>query len=134
MEYSSLFKKTCMKSIMIIGLAMALMLQSCYYDNKEDVYQFFEDATCDTTAVSHINDIVPIMDQYCLVCHNDVQADGNVNLSGYDNLKIYAENGSLYGSVIHQAGYSPMPSAGQLIPQCDQDKIKAWIDNGMLNN
>jgi hypothetical protein len=109
-------------------------MQSCYYDNKEDLYQFIVDETCDTTSVSHINDIIPIMEQHCLICHNDTRADGNVNLSGYDNLKLYAENGSLYGSVIHEAGYSPMPSAGQLIPQCDQDKIKAWIDGGILNN
>jgi len=124
------------KSILLFSIAASIIIftQSCYYDNKEDLYQFFDDATCDTTAVSLINDIVPIMDQFCAVCHNDVQQDGNVNLNGYDNLKLYGGLGSLHGSVAHQVGYSPMPSAGQLIPQCDQDKIKAWIDGGMLNN
>lgn len=128
-----------MKYSFVAALAIVafLVLQGCYYDNKTDLYQYYETAACDTiTPVSYANDIVPILTQDCLICHDNASApsNGSVSLEGYTNVKIYGGNGKLYGSVAQLNGYSPMPSAGSFIPQCSQDKIKAWINAGMPNN
>ena len=120
------------QSILIIIALLAT--QSCYYDNKEDLHQFLDTQACDLTTVTYTVEVTNVMQQYCYTCHNDSRQDGGVNLLGYDNLKLYGQAGSLYGSIIHTAPYAPMPPGGGMIPQCDQDKIKAWIDGGMLND
>lgn len=114
-------------------------LGSCYYDNSEDLYGVWEaqNGVCNTSNVTYSGDVVSTLNTYCLTCHDTQSAaslGGSIDLSSYNNVKVYAEDGSFYGSIIHQAPYSPMPTAGQQIPPCDQDKIKAWIDAGMPNN
>jgi uncharacterized membrane protein len=117
-----------------IIVATIVLSQSCYYDNKEELYQFLI-SDCDTLNVTYSNQVVNTLNQQtCMNCHATAFAassGGGIDLETYDNLKIYAQNGSLYGSVIHQSGFSPMPSAGVTIPECDQNIIKAWIDAGL---
>lgn len=115
-------------------LTLVMAWSSCYYDNREDLHQYYTDVTCDTTAVTYSNDVVGVLNQYCISCHNANISEANVNLDGYDNAKLHATQGSLLGSIMHQAPYAPMPSAGQRIPQCDEDKIAAWVNAGMPNN
>lgn len=112
-------------------MTLVIGWSSCYYDNKEDLHQYYTDVTCDTTAVTYGNEVVAVMNQYCVSCHNANVSEANVNLDGYDNAKLHASNGSLLGSILHQAPYAPMPSAGQRIPQCDEDIITAWINTGL---
>lgn len=118
-----------------IGILMLIMLWSgCYYDNKEDLHRYYTDVTCDTTVVTYSSSVVGVLNQYCTSCHNANVSEANVNLDGYDNARLHAANGSLLGSIMHQAPYAPMPSAGQRIPQCDEDMIVAWVNAGMPNN
>lgn len=117
-----------------LGLFFLAGLQACYYDNKEDLYQHAPPQDCNFQAVSYSTDIIAIMDGHCMSCHNPNDQFGNVNLEGYNNVKNYANNGSLYGSVAHQNGFSIMPPSGQKIPQCSIDKIKTWVDSGAPDN
>lgn len=124
--------------IQIIIIALALLglltgLSSCYYDNREDLYPHL-DQPCNFDIVSFSTDIVPVLEAQCNICHSATANQGNVNLEGYENVKAYANNGSLYGSVAHDPGYSPMPSAAQKILQCDIDKIRAWVEAGAPDN
>ena len=114
-------------------IAPLFLLSSCYYDNKEDLYQY-TDTICDFNLVSYTTDIIPIMQAHCFSCHDQANNLGNVNLEGYPNIKIYVDDNSLYGSVVHEPIYSIMPPSGQKIPSCDIDKIKAWIDSGAPEN
>ena len=126
--------KMCTKKILVFTTLLLLFIfQSCYFDNKEDLYQF-ADTVCDFTQVSYTNDVSPVLTQYCMSCHSESTKFGNVSLEGHNNVKIYANNGSLYGAVAHTGNYSIMPPSGQKIPPCDIDKLKAWIDAGSLNN
>ena len=45
-----------------------------------------------------------------------------------------ATEGRLLGAVQHQVGYTPMPPAGGMLPQCDIDKIAIWVQQGAPNN
>jgi len=94
------------------------------------------DTTCNTTNISYSNDIQPTLSTYCNGCHgsNTYQSNGGgVNLSAYDKVKVYVNNGKLSGSVEQLSGYSPMPKGG-ILPTCKINQIKSWITDGALNN
>jgi hypothetical protein len=70
-------------------------------------------------------------------CHSTASAassGGGIDLSTYTQVKIYATNGRLYGSINHTAGYSAMPKNLAQMPACQIIQIKKWIDAGSLNN
>ncbi len=120
------------KRVIVAMWALVLSMPSCYYDNREDLFP--EVTACDTTNVSYAADVLPVLESQCLGCHNTASQQGNVNLEGYDNVRAYAQNGRLYGSIAWLNGYSAMPPAGSQLPTCTIDKIKAWVDAGAPNN
>ena len=94
--------------ILITGTLVftALLMQSCYYDVAEELYQ----GGCNTENMSYANDIVPILtNNQCVGCHNSVSPGGSVRLDDYANVKIFVDNGRFSGSVNHNPGFSPMP-------------------------
>ena len=48
--------------------------------------------------------------------------------------KAIGQNGTLYGSISHSTGFSPMPKGMSKMTPCQIAAVKKWIDNGMLNN
>ena len=111
------------------GAVAALTFPSCYYDNEIDLYG---SNTCDTTAVSYANQIVPILQNNCYGCHDA----SNVSVSGsqFDShlfLLDYVNSGSL-SNRINDAS-NPMPP-GELMDECNRAKIDAWINAGAPNN
>ena len=115
-------------------MTVVLAISSCYYDNKEDLYQYSQTETCVIATVNYSNDIVQIMAADCYSCHSNTDQQGNINLEGYDNVKRYVDDGSLLGSIEHTGGFSIMPPSGAKIPKCDIEKVRVWINNGALNN
>jgi len=125
-----------MKKIVFLIFALTVLLQACYKDNEEELYKY-EDLgkdNCITENMSFVNDVEPIIKSQCGGCHNASAQQGNINLDGYENVKKQAESGKLFGSISHEAGFSPMPKGGGKLPKCSVDKIKAWIDQGIKNN
>lgn len=105
---------------------------SCYYDNAEDLYP--QPAECDTTNVTYSESIAQIMSTNCNICHSGSTPPANVITDTYDDLKLIADDGRLWGSVNHESGYSPMPLDRPRLNDCDLAKIKVWLDNGTLND
>ncbi len=122
-----------MKKILIPILLMISFL-SQNYDNEEDLYQYVNQEECTATTATFQVDIVPMMLAHCNQCHRNDRQDGNVNLEGYNNIKTYADDGSLYGTTNHDPGYSVMPTSGIKIPFCEIEKMRLWIEAGSLNN
>jgi len=120
------------KSTIILSM-IALLFSSCYYDNAEDLYPFYEN-NCDTTSVSYSLTVKPILERSCVSCHQASNPSGNVLLDTYDGVKAAANNGSLYGSINHDDGYTAMPLGGGKLSNCSIAQIKSWIDNGSLDN
>ncbi len=92
------------------------------------------DATCDSSFVSYSANILPILQSKCTGCHNSTLASGQVNLTGYSNAVIYAQNGRLLGAISHDAGFIAMPPAGSQLSDCEIALVRTWIRNGSPNN
>lgn len=91
---------------------------------------------CDTVNQQYLADVVPILTNNCYRCHGSTtnsQSMGIV-LEGYSNLKPYAESGTLVGVITHAQGFTPMPEDGGKLSDCNINKIKSWIANGMQDN
>ncbi len=91
---------------------------------------------CDTTNISYSIQIVAILQDNCYSCHGNgnTGGSGGINLNTYINLKYYADNGYLVGNVTHAPGYIGMPYGKPALPACDQNTIRAWVNQGTKNN
>lgn len=109
-----------------------ITLAGCYYD-KEDL--LYPAGSCDTSNSTYSSAVQPAFQIYgCIGCHSGSAPSGNILLNSYADVKTYAQNGKLYGSITHTSGYVAMPQGGNKMSTCDINKIKAWIDAGALNN
>lgn len=125
-----------LQSIFLILFGTMALLSSCYYDNEEELYPAPEGQVlaCDTTDVSYSGFVQPLLGEHCTGCHAGTTPSGNVSLDNHESVKRWADDGTLYGAMAHLDGYSQMPKGGNRLPQCDLDKVKAWIDAGAQNN
>lgn len=121
-------------SIFLI-LTSALIISSCYYDKEELLYGQGNGNCSDTTSVvSYSQKVVPILQQYCYSCHTGNTPSGNQLMGTYAADKAMAQNGKLFGTINHSAGFSPMPKGMGKLNNCLINTVKKWIDGGMLNN
>lgn len=118
---------------LIILMFSASFNISCYYDKEQLLYGT---GVCkDTiTTVSYSRDVVPILQQSCYSCHSGNFPSGNITMGTYTTDKAIAQKGSLYGSINHTAGYVAMPQGSPKLGSCQIDRIKKWIEGGLLNN
>ena len=125
---------TRLKILFAFAFIYMFALNSCYYDNEEELYS---SELCQTENMSYSTDIVPILERNCQLCHSEATAGilgAGFNLEGHSNLILHVNSGALIGSVRHSAGWSPMPKGGGKIPDCDIAKIESWINAGSPNN
>ncbi|MEO5683463.1 MAG: hypothetical protein ABIQ88_12520 [Chitinophagaceae bacterium] len=80
--------------------------------------------------VSYAGNIAPIISSNCSSCHSAGSNSSGILLDNYNNLRFYAQNGYLYGTISHGNGYKPMPEGGVKLNDCTIATIKKWIDNG----
>jgi len=112
-----------------------ILFSACYYDKEELLYPAGALTNCDTLGtVSYSAKVVPILQQKCYSCHSVAFASGNIAMSTYATDRAIALNGSLYGSISHANGYSPMPQGAAKMTPCEIATIKKWIDAGSPNN
>lgn len=118
------------KSILVLGV---ILIAGCYYDKEDLLYP--DTGNCDTSNSTYSLKVLPALQTYgCIGCHSGSAPSGNVLLDNHANVKIYVQNGKLYGAISHTGGYSPMPQGGNKMNNCTISQIKAWIDAGALNN
>ncbi|MBL7698330.1 MAG: cytochrome c [Chitinophagaceae bacterium] len=91
---------------------------------------------CDTVNMEYAADVVPILQGNCYACHGANSNSGSFGriLEGYNNLKPYAESGTLIGVISHAQGFIPMPQNGPKLSECDINKIRSWVNNGIQDN
>lgn len=94
------------------------------------------DAACDPSVFSFNAAIKPILAQRCTGCHSGSAPSGGINYSTYAGVKSTVDNGKLWGSITHAAGFiaMPYPQGSAKISDCDLAKIKNWIDAGAPDN
>ena len=89
---------------------------------------------CESQNVSYAADISPVFDLHCVGCHGGNTPSAGIDLSNHTGVKVVADNGRLYGSILWENGFSKMPQGGDKLSDCTIDKIKNWIDSGALDN
>lgn len=123
-----------MKKIAFVLLVLAIFaavftLDACYYDNEEALYG--ATTTCDTVGVKYNTYVSKLVSDNCLSCHIAGGSQETSPFDGYTNLTVYVSSGKFLER-INDTG-SPMPPSG-LLPNCDRQKIEAWIKAGAANN
>ena len=99
-------------------------MQSCYYDNEEELYPYAP--SCDTTNVDFSTIIQPIFVTNCARSGCHVPGTGRKDLTTYSGIKDIVDDGQLEERVILLGN---MPPTGPL-NRCDITKIETWIKNG----
>lgn len=89
---------------------------------------------CDTTNVTYSGFVAPLLTTYCVGCHSGGAPSGNILLNSHAGVQTVALNGRLAGAITWANGYQPMPRGSGKLSECNINKIKAWINNGALNN
>ncbi len=87
---------------------------------------------CDSAQYSFSAQIQPMMNKYCVGCHNTTNASMNVNLSNYLGVKAAVGQGLLRS--IDHSGYYPMPKGGAKLSTCEITQVTKWIQAGSPNN
>ena len=120
---------------MLRGFAFLLLLSlgACSYDNAEELLER-QPVSCDLTVATYALTVSPLLDANCRDCHNRTVPLANINLEGYEQAKLYADNGKLMGVISHAKGFSPMPKGGAKLSDCEISRIQAWVDAGARNN
>ena len=115
---------------LLVFVAAAGVLYSCYWDSVEGLHPANGYTNpCDSAQQAvYSQAISKIISYNCLSCHNSTYAGGNVQLGSYDQVKQYAENGSLMNAILRQPGTNPMPPTLAL-PGCQTNKLMLWINN-----
>ena len=115
---------------MVIGV-LILMIGGC---SKKSADQLTGGGPCDTSSVSYVRDILPIMQTYCYSCHgngntafsNGVLLEGSD--SGYMALSSWASAGYVIGNVTYASGFIGMPYGKPKLGACEINKIVAWVN------
>ena len=110
------------------------MLSACYYDNDLELYPSYTESNCDTLNMSYNANVVPILSERCYACHASSIALGNIILDSHSAVLTHVNSGAFVGAISHDPSYSPMPKGGAKLSPCSEKKIKAWIEQGALNN
>ncbi len=122
------------KLLFVTGMFTLFMLQSCYYDNMEDLYPDNGGTTCDTTNVTFNLTVWPIIQSNCTGCHSGSAPSGNVSLENYNDVVVSVENNKLMGTIRHESGYSPMPKNSSRLSDCNISQLETWINHGYPDN
>jgi hypothetical protein len=118
--------------ILIVIALPALFFYACSKENKQNLLPVL----CDTVGMQYTRDIVPILKGNCYRCHGigNTAGSNGILLEGYDNIKPYAQDGTLYKAVAHLPGPVPMPYQTQMLDACTINKILDWTNQGSPDN
>jgi len=91
-------------------------------------------SNCDTSLYTFSGKIKPLLDLWCVGCHNSNNVSGGYDLTTYNEIATAASDGSLLGSLQHDPAYSAMPKNTSKLSACDISAVEKWINNGFPNN
>lgn len=133
MEASRITQQLKVVPILFITLCLSIVA-GCYYDNEEDLYKNLAQEPCDTNNVTYSGFIQPLVEQSCAIpnCHGQPLA--SISLTTYQSVETIAKNDKFEIRIKELNGVPLMPQGGPPLPNCDIEKIMAWINAGALQN
>ncbi|HYG14912.1 MAG TPA: hypothetical protein VEC12_04095 [Bacteroidia bacterium] len=122
-----------MNKLIIAAFVLSLSIQSCYYDNEEELYP--QSGNCDTAAITYSGKIAPMVASRCALsgCHGAGSMNGDFSSHATFSAFLDTKKANLVES-INFRGPKPMPQGGVKMPACDIQHLETWINNGYPNN
>jgi cytochrome c5 len=123
------------KILTILTVVLGITIFAC--TNRKEVIEYPTTVPCDTTVSRFSVEVKDVFDRQCNRCHGASVANtlgGGTNLQNYSTVRAYARSGILMDNITFASTGNPMPKGGSKIPDCDINKIRAWINRGSLNN
>lgn len=109
-------------------LGTTLCVMSCENDSTNDLI----DST-PVNQVNYIDDVKPIIDSSCIVCHQSPPVNGApMSLLTFDDVKNAIENRNLIQRIASEDQSFLMPLGGPRLPQATIDLIIKWQTDGFL--
>jgi mono/diheme cytochrome c family protein len=90
-------------------------------------------AACDSSNYTYSGAIAPLMQKYCVGCHNSASAAGG-SFADYASVKASVNAGKLLGNIAHTAGFLAMPPTSLQLSSCEVAQVRQWIAAGAPNN
>lgn len=121
-----------LKVALFAGIWLA---NSCYYDNREDLYQFLQ-TPCELDAVSYTTHIQPLLASQCAYsgCHAGPASAAGLDLSTHAGASAGVLNGQVINRIERANGEAgQMPPSGKM-GDCQINQIKEWALAGAPNN
>ena len=112
-------------------IILCLLASACRHD---PIVQPVSENSCDSTNVSFAKSVLPILNKHCNSCHSSVVQTHGIILDNYETIRIFALEGSLYGAIIQNGDYAPMPYSASKLDDCSIASIHNWIREGMKDN
>lgn len=105
-----------------------LLISSCYYDKKNELYGA---TSCDTAAVTYTKSIQPLVSAQCTGCHGATSPSAGISLNDYASVRQSVEFGTFSSSVNWDSKVvSNMPKGGSKWSTCDLSKLRIWQQKG----
>lgn len=120
-----------MKCRYLIPVLIVSLLFSCSYNNEDDLTEeiIIEDF------VTYEDNIKPIIDNNCIVCHSNPPINGApMALTTYNDVKDAVENRDLISRISSTDIGFGMPFGGPRLPQNLIDLVILWETEGLLEN
>ena len=117
------------KLLQITLLGFAMLLFGCTAVSEDDLI----DATPISEVLTYNENVKPIIDNNCIVCHSNPPQNGApMSLISYENVKYAVQNRNLIGRISSNDPAFLMPLGGPRLPQNLIDIIVQWNENGLI--
>lgn len=87
---------------------------------------------CDSIVISYVNDVMPILQSNCYVCHNSSFSSGGHNWSSYS--EVSSKVNRIICAINHNSECFSMPRFADKLADSVIKKIECWAVQGALNN
>ncbi|MBM3918229.1 MAG: hypothetical protein FJ344_01815 [Sphingomonadales bacterium] len=112
-------------------ISVFLLLQSCYYDNEQDLYPVGSGG-CDTLNLSYQTHILPIISSKCQSCHGSVSPNGSLSLMTHAQIK--AAEVKVRDRINRSPGDPQLMPKTDKLPACQIRQLELWYNDGAPNN
>lgn len=87
-----------------------------------------------TRTISFASDVAPVLQTSCASCHHDGASSGGFSLADTSGKPAYSYVRTGANSIIASIQSGSMPRGGGSVSSTDLALIKAWVNQGSLNN
>lgn len=117
-----------------ILLVSLFFYHSCYFDNKEELYQNLI-GSCDPLDVGFQERVEPILNSNCSFsgCHDSNTSAAGLDLTIFSEISRTAKSGILVNR-LNGIGGNQMPLSANPLSDCQIKTIETWVSEGALNN